>query len=104
MSKDLSKLIWPATVLACAVIVGAGAYFGLKDNHPSAPRDYSVSAPAQAAGPAAPDETATTVYVTRTGACYHRETCSYLRRSRIPMELSKAKQLYRPYSQCRPPQ
>ena len=32
MSKDLSKLIWPLTALACAAMIGAGAHFGLRGN------------------------------------------------------------------------
>ena len=44
-----------------------------------------------------------TVYITRTGRKYHRGSCSYLRRSRIPMKLSKAKGRYGPCSRCKPP-
>lgn len=44
-----------------------------------------------------------TVYVTRTGAKYHRSGCQYLRRSRIPIALKEAKQSYGPCSVCRPP-
>lgn len=43
------------------------------------------------------------VYVTRTGQCYHRGSCSYLRKSKIPMKLSEARQQYRPCSRCNPP-
>lgn len=46
----------------------------------------------------------TTVYVTRTGAKYHRDGCRYLSRSRIPMSLSDAKLSYSACSICRPPQ
>jgi endonuclease YncB( thermonuclease family) len=44
-----------------------------------------------------------TVYVTRTGAKYHREGCRYLRYSAIPMSLGEAKQRYSPCSVCNPP-
>ncbi len=44
-----------------------------------------------------------TVYVTRTGGKYHRGSCSYLRRSRIPTTLSVAKTRYSPCSRCSPP-
>jgi endonuclease YncB( thermonuclease family) len=57
---------------------------------------------AQATGTTEPDEE--TVYVTRTGAKYHRSSCQYLRRSRIPVSLKEAKQSYGPCSVCRPPQ
>jgi micrococcal nuclease len=46
----------------------------------------------------------TTVYVTRTGAKYHRDGCRYLSRSQIPMSLSDAKLSYSACSVCRPPQ
>lgn len=45
----------------------------------------------------------TTVYTTRTGSKYHRSNCRYLRKSKIPMDLSKAKTLYTPCSVCNPP-
>jgi len=44
-----------------------------------------------------------TVYVTRTGSKYHRATCSYLRKSMIPMKLSEATISYDPCSRCNPP-
>lgn len=43
-----------------------------------------------------------TVYVTRTGAKYHRGSCRYLRYSKIPISLEAAKQSYGPCSVCRP--
>jgi micrococcal nuclease len=45
-----------------------------------------------------------TVYVTRTGSKYHRGSCSYLRKSRIPMSLKEACAAgYGPCSRCNPP-
>ena len=44
-----------------------------------------------------------TVYVTRTGKKYHREGCSSLRRSKLPISLADAKQRYSPCSRCNPP-
>lgn len=44
-----------------------------------------------------------TVYITRTGAKYHREGCRYLRRSMIPIDLSDARRSYGACSVCRPP-
>ena len=44
------------------------------------------------------------VYVTRTGKKYHREGCSSLRRSKIPISLAEAKQQYGPCSRCNPPE
>lgn len=43
------------------------------------------------------------VYVTRTGAKYHRVGCRYLSRSSIPMSLKDAKLRYSPCSVCNPP-
>ena len=45
-----------------------------------------------------------TVYITRTGAKYHRAGCRYLSRNMIPLSLSDAKRSYSPCSVCRPPQ
>jgi hypothetical protein len=44
-----------------------------------------------------------TVYVTRTGAKYHRGDCSSLRSSKIPMSLADAAVKYQPCKICRPP-
>ena len=44
------------------------------------------------------------VYVTRTGERYHRESCSYLRQSKIETTLSEAvEDGYTPCSRCHPP-
>lgn len=43
-----------------------------------------------------------TVYVTRTGKKYHRGTCRYLSKSKIPTSLSEAQRRYEPCSVCRP--
>lgn len=56
----------------------------------------------QADGASEPEEE--TVYVTRTGSKYHRSSCQYLRRSRIPVSLEEAAQSYDPCSLCKPPQ
>ncbi len=46
-----------------------------------------------------------TVYVTKTGARYHRSSCHYLSRSKFPMTLKEAKtQEYTACKVCRPPQ
>ena len=45
------------------------------------------------------------VYITKTGAKYHRDGCRYLSRSRIPISLSDAKSRgYSPCSVCDPPE
>lgn len=43
-----------------------------------------------------------TVYITRTGSKYHRDSCRYLKYSKIAISLEKAKQSYGPCSVCRP--
>ena len=45
----------------------------------------------------------TRVYVTRTGKKYHRDGCSSLSRSRIPMRLADAVRTYGPCGNCAPP-
>jgi hypothetical protein len=44
-----------------------------------------------------------TVYVTRTGAKYHRDGCRYLSRSKIPMSLAEASKRFAPCKVCKPP-
>jgi hypothetical protein len=44
------------------------------------------------------------VYVTKTGAKYHRAGCRYLSKSKIPMTLKEAQKKYTPCSVCKPPQ
>ena len=66
------------------------------------PPTSSRPAVGQAEGATVPEEE--TVYVTRTGSKYHRLSCQYLRRSRIPTSLKEAKKSYDPCSVCRPPQ
>ena len=43
------------------------------------------------------------VYRTRTGKKYHRDGCTSLRRSKIPISLVEAKERYSPCGQCNPP-
>ena len=53
---------------------------------------------------AEPEETPSeTVYITRTGSKYHKAGCRYLRSSKIPISLEKAKASYGPCSRCGPP-
>lgn len=45
------------------------------------------------------------VYKTKTGSKYHRDGCSYLSKSKIPIKLSEAKsEELTPCSKCSPPQ
>jgi competence protein ComEC len=47
---------------------------------------------------------AVAVFVTKTGAKYHRDGCRYLSKSKISISLSDAKSGYGPCSVCNPPQ
>jgi hypothetical protein len=49
------------------------------------------------------DPATITVFVTRTGAKYHRDGCRYLSKSKIPMTLKDAAARYTPCSVCKPP-
>jgi len=44
-----------------------------------------------------------TVYITRTGSKYHRGSCRYLSKSKIPISLKEAAARYTPCSVCQPP-
>jgi micrococcal nuclease len=86
------------------------------DSNPIAPWDWrhgsSRTEPTSSSPPAATGELESsavsnerkeeTVYVTRTGAKYHRKGCRYLRHSAIPMSLREARQRYSPCSVCNP--
>jgi competence protein ComEC len=56
----------------------------------------AASAPSGAAG-------GTTVYVTKTGECYHVRGCRYLASSSISIALKDARGSYRPCGVCHPP-
>jgi hypothetical protein len=58
--------------------------------------------PARSAVPGADGNT--TVYITKTGKCYHRAGCQYLKKNCIPVPLEEAVRLGKvPCSVCRPP-
>ena len=63
--------------------------------------DASVQKLVKRAG-GTPADTASTVYITRTGKKYHRGSCSYLRSSKTPISLTDAKRGYSPCSVCNP--
>ena len=104
------RFLWPGVAVVCACIVGAGVYFGLKDSAqaPVAPASSpATGSPAPSSysqpAPGSTDTQGVMVYVTRTGKKYHRASCSYLRKSKIPISLSEARGQYGPCSRCRPP-
>lgn len=74
------------------------------NQQPADARGPEAVAP-RAVEPAAepPERQKVTVYITKTGQKYHRASCSYLRKSSIPIDLREAKARYSPCSKCRPP-
>ena len=66
----------------------------------STPKPSSTPAP-QNQSSSTKSETSTTVYITNSGSKYHKANCSYLSKSKISIDLSKAKsQGYEPCSKC----
>ena len=102
MTDDASfrnQYTWAIIAVVCAAIIATGIYFGLRHDRSESIRssgDSSYSGESSSS-----DDVI--VYVTRTGQCYHRGSCSYLRSSKIPMKLNEAKRRYRPCSRCGPP-
>ena len=43
------------------------------------------------------------IYATKTDKKYHKGSCRYLKKSRIPMKLADAKKVLTPCGSCRPP-
>jgi hypothetical protein len=80
-----------ATVIAVAVFLV-----------PTARQLATLSAHAEPAAQKQDPQTIT-VYITRTGAKYHRAECRYLSRSKIAVALAEAAKYYGPCSVCRPP-
>lgn len=78
------------------------------------PATTGESAESPKAGGTAPSETTRltdaeaakfTVYITKSGKCYHLESCYHLRKSRIPIKLSAARERgLKPCAHCKPPQ
>ncbi len=64
-----------------------GRDFKVETGRPEGARSADGTAGAIGVGGAEEAPTAETVYITRTGAKYHRDGCQYLRRSRIPISL-----------------
>ena len=75
----------------------------VSDTISTIPSEEAVAPPSQPEKQTDADESGVTVYVTRTGKKYHRGTCSYLRKSKILMQLQDAKISYGPCSRCKPP-
>jgi hypothetical protein len=108
MKNKRNIVFWVVTFVICGATVGIASYYGLKGGDSSSVRKQAIQTTSQtkSAGnkiESMPNKDTITVYVTRTGHCYHRASCSYLRQSCIPMDLDQAKRRYRPCSRCNPP-
>jgi cbb3-type cytochrome oxidase cytochrome c subunit len=68
-----------------------------------APVGPTLIAPSVSAQEKQVDPATLTVYVTKTGEKYHRESCRSLRQSKIRMSLKEAAKRYGPCSVCKPP-
>ncbi len=91
-----------ATIALVVSIVGCGG-------NPKVPPDQEVappsSFPAVIEPSSPPIRQEVTVYITRTGAKYHRAGCRYLAKSMIPIDLGRAEARgYGPCSVCKPPE
>ena len=83
---------------ATIVFAGMGNYSGTKT------KTFTIKAPASQGGSSSSSASQSgTVYLTKTGECYHRDGCSSLRRSKIAISRSDAiSRGYRPCKNCNP--
>ncbi|MFC1540538.1 hypothetical protein ACFL4J_00705 [Candidatus Margulisiibacteriota bacterium] len=100
----MRKLVFP--LIFCVLLLFNNQAFSMGEKPPSpsesAP-EVKVSEPVEHSGKVE-QKKALTVYITKTGSKYHREWCSYLRQSSIPVDLNKAIEVgYTPCSRCKPP-
>jgi len=90
-----------AVILMAGIVAGCGPRANTQSASPSAQQpsqpqaapaeqSYQAPAPEVATQPPAQSEQADTVYVTKTGKCYHQAGCSSLSRSKITMSRSDA--------------
>ena len=92
--------LWLTILIIIGIsVIGFGISSGCKEK--ATDTSYNDSIDDQVAG--TDQTTSVMVYITRTGECYHRGNCSYLRKSKIPKDLKYAKKHYRACSRCRPP-
>lgn len=84
--------------ITLAIFIGTGVPAGLASAH-------GITPPAshEVVGLAQQNPETVTVYVTKTGAKYHRDGCRYLSRSKIAMSLKEAVKRFEPCKVCRPP-
>jgi hypothetical protein len=83
---------------------GAAASKGSPHGAPAKPLGVQASPGAAQEDRGFAVESNTTVYITKTGKCYHRAGCQYLRQSCIAVSLEEATRLGKvPCSRCEPP-
>jgi len=91
------RAAWAIVVAVIACVVLGGVLLSQRaERTPEPGRQSEIAEP--------DDNDEVTVYVTRTGTKYHRGSCRYVSRSKIPMKLSKAKARYHPCRVCKPPE
>jgi hypothetical protein len=96
----LSKLIWLAIAVECAVVVVFGICLWLRRSPSNLPQAQAL-APCPA--PAAAHTGEALVFVMRAGRWYHRGNCGDVRQSRIPVKLGQVRMYWRLCGKCRPP-
>ena len=98
------KAKWPTVIGLLALTIGFGLFCGFQARETrSAFDDNHISSSNHNASEVDSSIDSMIVYITRTGECYHRAGCSYLRMSKIPIQLNQARKYYRPCSRCKPP-
>jgi hypothetical protein len=101
---DRTYVALTRSLMVAAVLLIAASWF-LSASADSAANPTTPGEPTVVQIERAPtvDTQTETVYITRTGAKYHRPGCRYLRQSKIPVPLKEARQHYAPCSVCKPP-
>ena len=96
-ARNAQKGLWESSSVGDAPKVQSGPAATTTD----LPKTAASSKPSSPA--TNPEEQNITVYVTNSGKKYHRGSCRFLSKSRVPMKLVEAKGQYGPCGGCRPP-
>lgn len=102
LRRDLSAAMSRIDKLESDVKVLSIGIQAIADKVNTAPAS-SAPAPAVKPAPAQQEQAEQMVFVTRSGAKYHRAGCSYLKSGGSSMPLSQAKGKYSACSRCNPP-
>lgn len=102
LRRDLTAALSRIDKLESDVKVLSIGIQALADKVNTAPSS-SATTPAAKPVPNQQEQGEQTVFVTRSGAKYHRAGCSYLKSGGSPVPLSQAKGKFTPCSACSPP-